>query len=118
MDDYIEHKESKLEGDLGILKRRYLTINKNSIRYIGKESNELEQSDVFGVSFEDTIQYVNHQKKLRVIIENLTLEKALERDISRRTFYYLKKKLGNKKQIKFKEKTLKKIKVLHYNNIT
>lgn len=41
---YIEHKESKMEGDSGILEKKHLTINKNSIRYIGKESNELENS--------------------------------------------------------------------------
>ena len=106
-DDYIEHKESKYEGDVGVLKKRHLTINKNSIRYIGKESNELENSQVLGVFKEDTIQYVNHQKKLREIIENITLEKALEIGISRRTFFYLKNKLKDTKPIRMKEKVLK-----------
>jgi hypothetical protein len=105
-DDYIDHKESKYEGDIGVLKKRHLTINKNSIRYIGKESNELEQSQVFGVSKEDTTQYVDQQKKLRKIIEKLTLEKALEIGISRREFFYLKKNLKNTKPIKIKEKIL------------
>lgn len=105
-DDYIEHKESKYEGDIGVLKKRHLTINKNSIRYIGKESNELEQSQVFGVSKDDTVQYVNFQKRLREIIETLTLEKALEIGISRREFFYLKKKIWNSPPIMLKQKTL------------
>jgi hypothetical protein len=108
LEDYIQHKESKLEGDSGVLKRRHLTINQDSIRYIGKESNELEQSEIFGVSKKDTIQYVDYQKRLRKIIESLTLEKALEIGISRRTFFYLKKKLQSSEPIKLKEKILRK----------
>jgi len=71
---------------------KHLEIDKNSIHYIGKESNELDNSEVLGVSKDDTVEYVDEQKKLRMIIENLTLEKALEIGISRREFYYLKNK--------------------------
>jgi len=56
---------------------------------------------------EDTIQYVNFQKRLREIIENLTLEKALERGISKRNFFYLKNKLKDTKPIRMKGKILK-----------
>lgn len=52
---------------------------KNSICYIGKESNELEKSEFLGVFKEDTLEYVNHQKKLREIIADLTLEMALKK---------------------------------------
>lgn len=62
-----------------------------------------------GISKENTIQYVNFQKRLREIIENLTLEKALEIGISRRTFFYLKKRLKSEKSIKLKEKILQKL---------
>jgi len=41
LEEYIEHREPKLEGNSGVLTRRHLTINQDSIRYIGKESNEL-----------------------------------------------------------------------------
>lgn len=85
------------------------------LNFVGKESNELEKSDVVGVSLEDTIQYVNYQKKLRGIIENLTLEKALEIRISRRTFFYLKEKMKNTKPIKLKEKILKKLVIRSLN---
>lgn len=76
--------------------RRHLAINHDSRWYIGKESNKLEQSEIFGVSKKNTMEYVNHQKKLRKIIEKLTLEKALEIGISRRTFFYLKTRLNKK----------------------
>ena len=104
--DYIDHKESKLEGDSGVLKRRHLTINRDSIRYIGKESNELEESEIVGVSKENTVEYVNHQKKIREIIESLTLEKALDLGISRRTYFNLQKKIKENKTIKLKNKTI------------
>ena len=99
LEDYITHKESKLEGDSGVLKRRHLAINQDSIRYIGKESNELEQSEIFGVSKNDTLEYVDFQKKLRKIIENLTLDKASEIGLDKREFYRLKNKLENDKII-------------------
>lgn len=110
LDDYIEHKESKLEGDIGVLRRRYLRINQGSIRYIGKESNELEESEVVGVSKKDTVEYVNQQKKIREIIEGLTLEKALELGISRRAYFDLKQKIRNNILFTVKKRTLKLLK--------
>ena len=82
---------------------------KNSIHHIGKESNELEQSEVFRVSKKDTIEYVNFQKKLRKIIENLTLDKASEIGLDRREFYRLKNKLESDKPIVLRGKILQKI---------
>ncbi|MGI0047736.1 MAG: hypothetical protein ACREBB_11205 [Nitrosotalea sp.] len=107
--DYIDHPESKLEGDSGVLKRRHLTINRDSIRYIGKESNELEESEVVGVSKENTVEYVNQQKKIRKIIESLTLEQALEIGISRRTFFDWKMKIRNNVSFTVKKRTLRKL---------
>jgi len=106
LDDYIEHKESKLEGDVGVLRRRHLRINQGSIRYIGKESNELEESEVVGVSKKDTVEYVNHQKKIRKMIEGVTLEKALDLGISRRAYFDWKKKIKNNISFTVKKRTL------------
>ena len=51
--DYTEHKESKSDGNIGGLKRKHLLINKFSIRYIGKESNEvLWRSSEIGKGFQ------------------------------------------------------------------
>lgn len=81
----------------------------DSIKYIGKESNELETSDVVGVFSDDTLQYVDHQKRLRKIVENLTEEKSIGLGISRRMYYYLKHKLHNNEIIILNSKTIKKI---------
>ena len=77
------------------------------LNLVDQESNELEQSEIFGVSKNDTMEYVDYQKKLRKIIENLTLEKALEIGMSRREFFYLKRKLeSTDKPLRLKEKIL------------
>lgn len=92
-----------------MLKRRHLVINQESIRHIGKESNELEKSEFLGVFKEDTLEYVDFQKRLREIIRNLTLEKALDKNISRRTYFDWKKKSMAVQSIKLKTKMFMKI---------
>ena len=55
------------------------------------------------------MEYVDFQKKLRKIIENLTLEKALKIGLDRREFYRLKKKLESGKPITLRKKILGKL---------
>ena len=83
-----------------------LGIDKNSIKYIGKEANNFEFSMVRGVFAEDSNEYVNHQKKLREIIDSLTLNDALEIGLDGREFYRLKKKLNSDKRIVLRTKTV------------
>ena len=64
---------------------------------------------VRGVFAEDNNVYVDEQKKLREIIENLTLEEALKIGLDRREFYRLKKKLESDKPIVFRKKILEKL---------
>ena len=111
-EDYIDHPEAKSDGDVGVLQRKHLEMDKDSIKYVGKEVNELEFSRVRGVFAEDNNEYVNHQKILREKIMKLTLEKASEIGIDRREFYRLKKKLKSDKPIVLRGKTLQKIRLL------
>ena len=46
-EEYLDHPESKFDGDAGILQRKHIHVNQ--IRYISKESNRLEEMDVIGV---------------------------------------------------------------------
>lgn len=50
---YIEHNDAQSEGKTEFLNRKYLEIDQSSIRYIGKESNDLEK-EFLGVFKEDT----------------------------------------------------------------
>ena len=108
-EDYINHPEAKSDGDVGVLERKHIEIDKDCIRYIGKEANNLEFSMVRGAFAEDSNEYADHQKKLREIIANLTLEKALKIGLDRREFYRLKKKLESDKPIALRKKILEKL---------
>lgn len=55
------------------------------------------------------MEYVDFQKRIREIIANLTLEKALKIGIDRREFYRLKKKLKSDKLIVLRKKIWKRL---------
>lgn len=57
VEEYTDHPESKFEnGDrCGTMRRRHLLAD--SIRYIGKESNELEETEALGVDDESYVEY-------------------------------------------------------------
>ena len=61
--DYLDHKEAKFDGDVGMLKRRSLIVK--SMINIGKESNNLEESEVFGVRDGDYQIYRNENDILK-----------------------------------------------------
>lgn len=109
MQDYLDHTESKSDGDVGILKRKYLTINKLSICYIGKESNELEETQIVGVSKTNILEYHDQQEKITTMIENLSLEEVLQIGLSKRIYYYWKNKIKQHDTIVIKKNVYKKL---------
>ena len=52
---YINHPESKFDGDIGVLARKQVAIK--SAIHIGKESNNLEQAEILGVQEGDSVIY-------------------------------------------------------------
>lgn len=95
---FLEYRNNDSEN---VLKREFV-FGKESIKYVGKEINELEASTVLGVSEENSIVYENQDETIRRVIENLTEKKARELGIPRRTFFDWKKKLKAGKLIKLK----------------
>lgn len=91
-----------------VLKREFV-FGKESIKYVGKEINELEASTVFGVSEEDSIVYENQDERIRRMIENLTEEQARRLGISRRTYFNWKRKIKQNITFKIKDKLMKKL---------
>ena len=116
LEKYVNHNDEKSEGDTGLLSRKHVAINKSSVRYIGKESNELEESEVLGISEKDCSEYIDKQGKLLEIIHNLTLDVAQRMGIARRTFFDLKKKASNSQIINLKGKTLRKLRQLQFED--
>ena len=103
--DYTSHPESKSEGDIGILRRRHITIGNSSIEHIGKESNALEESQIFGVKDGNYTQYQNVKK----VILNLNVKSAKAIGISKRNLYYLKEKAISGDLSKIKLSTINKL---------
>ncbi len=86
--DYWMHPESKFNGEEGILSRKNITISAESIKYIGKESNELEESEIIGVSDGNYTLYENLIEKAK----SLSNSERLKAGISKSWFYELKKR--------------------------
>jgi hypothetical protein len=103
--EYRNHRETKLDSFDCVVQRKHLVFGKESIKYVGKEIHDLEESMIFGASKNDSIMYENEQERLRRIAENLTLEKALRIGISRRVYFDWKKKIREGKSLVFKNKS-------------
>jgi hypothetical protein len=56
--DYISHPESKFENghNTGKMRRHHVTVE--SITHIGKESNELEKTEILGLNEKSYVEYV------------------------------------------------------------
>jgi len=103
--DYINHNESKLSGNVGSLLRLRLSIQKSSIQYIGKESNELEESNLTGVSNDSYTNYVDIKNKILQIKPS----NAYKFNLSRGNLINLQKKITNKIPIKIQNRTITKV---------
>ena len=85
---------------------RQFLEDESAVKYIRKDTNKIEISNILGTI--KPIEYKNEQKDLKRIINQLTEEKVKEIEISRREYFYLKKKLQDSKLINIKNKTLEK----------
>ena len=101
---YIDHKESKLNGDVGALERKRLTID--GLVYIGKEASNLER-----IGFVDKPDYSKYQSKedLLKTLESISYEEAKKRGIPRRTYYWLRRIAKEGKTTKLRQKTKKRL---------
>jgi hypothetical protein len=88
----MNHREAKFEGSIGILKRRHLKAK--SIVHIGKESEGLEETEIFGVNKESYLIYLDDKakaytdKERQKAIQSMTEKDAQRIGICRRSIYY------------------------------
>jgi hypothetical protein len=105
---YMDHNDNKYDGDIGELRRKQIIIN--DIEHIGKESNNLEESEVIDVSDNDYVTYDSKsEQKITNVIKNMTTKDAKCIGLSKRHLFRLKKKIKEGKKIVLKRKTLKKL---------
>ena len=103
--DYSNHSESKLSGDTGNLKRLKIRINKSSINYVGKESHNLEESNILGVDSKPYARYENIAEK----ILSIRPKDAWKIGISRSNLILLQNKVNKNKSIEIHHETRQKI---------
>ena len=97
---YINHKESKMDGSIGILERRHLNVS--DFVYIGKEASNLERTGVLkDIRYEAYISDKGTSER----IKSMSIEEAKNLGIPRRTFYRLKKNVKYNKRIILRQRT-------------
>ncbi len=80
------------DGGIGELRRKQIVIS--DIEHIGKESNNLEESEVIGVSDNDYVIYDNKaEQKIMDVIKNMTTKNSRRIGLSKRHLFRLKKKV-------------------------
>ena len=95
---YIDHNDGKYDDDIG------------EIEHIDKESNNLEESEVIGVSDSDYVIYDNKtEQKIADIIRDMTTKDARHIGLSKRHLFRLKKKIKEERNILLKKRTFAKL---------
>jgi hypothetical protein len=70
MREYLDHPESKFHNgaQTGKMKRRHLHIQKkDQIHYIGKEADQIEQTEILGVDDESYVEYRKAETRFNVL---------------------------------------------------
>ena len=106
LDDYADHKETKSGEDVGLLPRLRMKIDKNQIKYVGKETSNLYASNILGVT-EDSNYTVYDNLKEKVL--SIRPKDAYKIGISRSNFITIQKKARENQIPKVNNSTLHKI---------
>ncbi len=96
--DYINHPESKFDGEIGWLKRKHIEITK--VEKIGKEINDLDKH-IIKIILPN--KYVTTKQKENLIL-NMGEKEALKKGVKRSTFYTIKQKIKKKQKVKWGSK--------------
>lgn len=103
--NYCNHPESKSSGNAGLLKRLKIRISKESINHIGKESNNLEDSNITGIDSESYVQYHDIAEK----ILSIRPRDSWRIRISRSNLMLLQRKISENHHVNLHNSTLHKI---------
>lgn len=103
LEEYIDHPESKSNGDIGLLQRKFIVVDMGSVHYIGKESNELDESTIVGVNEDSDTIYENSDALYQKILA-MKEEDAAKVGISARTLYYWKAQTREGRKIVLNDK--------------
>ncbi|WP_269851490.1 hypothetical protein [Methanosarcina horonobensis] len=101
---YIEHPESKFDGDIGVLERKH--IQATGLIYIGKEANNIEDQPLDVTK----PQVFNNMEEVKEAILPITPEEARKKGVKHRsTLKRVKDRIKKKGTINLKTKAVKKL---------
>lgn len=108
-EQFVNHSESKFDGDIGELCRKCVRFSAQSIHYIGKETNELEESEVIGADLDNYTEYAQQLDNIGGWKECIL--NALPRDvrpygITANHLWYIKRTVHKGEFRKLKSKTI------------
>lgn len=104
--EYLNHPEAKFDGDTGVLSRKHVKIS--SVVHIGKESNELDDTEVLGIGKETYTTYVSYVELImqhRELILNLRPKDAAPFGIMKEVLRNVKRSIMNKTLWRLSRKT-------------
>jgi len=103
---YVRHNDNKFDYDnQGIAHRKHIVVNR--IRYIGKESNNIDETSVLGIDDDSYLEYENIED-FRQWILSLKPKDVKDKGISKQTLWNIKERI-RKNEMKYRSKALKEI---------
>jgi len=102
---YVRHNDNKFDYDNeGIAHRKHIIADR--IRYIGKESNNIDEASVLGIDDDSYLEYENAEDFKQWIL-SLKPKDVRDKGISERELKRQKAKIRNGKQLNPKVKIVK-----------
>ena len=98
---YIRHSDDKFDYIDGIAERKHIVMDK--VRYIGKESNNLDEVNTFGVQNDSVIEYSDNSEFYPWVLK-LKPNKITALGISERGLRNFKRKIRNGNELKNRSK--------------
>ena len=109
LDDYAKHREAKSGGDVGLLPRLRMKVDRNLIKYVGKEVTNLDAANVLGITedLDSCTVYDNLEEK----ILDIRPKDSYKFGLSRSNLISLQKKIRDETKgvLKLHKKTIEKI---------
>jgi hypothetical protein len=104
--EYINHRESKFDGDVGTLQNKHINIT--GVDYIGKESNNLERAEITSIEEDDYVYYKKDStERIVKCLETLTKDEARLIGMSNWQYNYIERCKKQGKVPKLKRKSLR-----------
>ena len=109
LDDYDNHREAKSGGDVGLLPRLRMKVDRNLINYLGKEVSNLDATNVLGVTETENNHTTYDNLEERIL--SIRPKNAYKFGISRSNLISMQKKIRCKTDgvLKLHKKTIEKI---------